>query len=255
MAQYTTGEVAKLCGITVRTVQYWDERDLVRPSSLSEGGRRLYSDEDLSRLRIVCFLKELGFSLKDIRKLLEDPDQDKIIEILADEQLAYLKDQLAKQKEQLDRLHALKASLRTLRSMPQKSLGAIASVMDGRKKLRNLRITMTLVGLAMDVCVVGGILLWVFLGLWGWFIVGLALAIVMGVAITRYYMTHTAFICPTDHTIFRPSAAQMFFAYHTLTTRKLRCPHCDKKVSCVEIYVPDSEPTREGKYLIWPSRN
>ncbi len=39
MAQYTTGEIAKLCGITVRTVQYYDTRGILTPSALSEGGR------------------------------------------------------------------------------------------------------------------------------------------------------------------------------------------------------------------------
>ena len=38
---YTTGEVAKLCGVSVRTVQYYDTRGILTPSSLTEGGRRL----------------------------------------------------------------------------------------------------------------------------------------------------------------------------------------------------------------------
>ena len=50
MSQYTTGEIARLCGVTVRTVQYYDSRDLLVPSELTEGGRRLYSEEDVKRL-------------------------------------------------------------------------------------------------------------------------------------------------------------------------------------------------------------
>ena len=41
MSKYTTGEIAKLCGVTVRTVQYYDTRGILIPSELSEGGRRL----------------------------------------------------------------------------------------------------------------------------------------------------------------------------------------------------------------------
>lgn len=44
MPQYTTGELAKLCGITVRAVQFYDGKDLLKPSELTDGGRRLYSD-------------------------------------------------------------------------------------------------------------------------------------------------------------------------------------------------------------------
>lgn len=45
MSKYTTGELAKLCNVSVRTVQYYDSRNILVPSELSEGGRRLYSEE------------------------------------------------------------------------------------------------------------------------------------------------------------------------------------------------------------------
>ena len=57
MSKYTTGELAKLCSVTVRTVQYYDTRGILIPSELSEGGRRLYSDDDLRRMKIICFLR------------------------------------------------------------------------------------------------------------------------------------------------------------------------------------------------------
>lgn len=46
---YTTGEIAKLCDITVRTVQYYDNRGILTPSEISEGGRRLYSQSDFEK--------------------------------------------------------------------------------------------------------------------------------------------------------------------------------------------------------------
>ena len=54
MSKYTTGELAKLCGVTVRTVQYYDTRGILVPSELSEGGRRLYSEDDLKLMKICC---------------------------------------------------------------------------------------------------------------------------------------------------------------------------------------------------------
>ena len=47
MSRYTTGEIAKLCGVSVRTVQYYDQRGILVPGELSEGGRRLYSEDDV----------------------------------------------------------------------------------------------------------------------------------------------------------------------------------------------------------------
>ena len=57
MSKYTTGEIAKLCGVSVRTVQYYDSRNILIPSELSEGGRRLYSEQDLKRALVNYFLK------------------------------------------------------------------------------------------------------------------------------------------------------------------------------------------------------
>ena len=55
MSKYTTGEMAKLCGVTVRTIQYYDTRNLLVPSELSEVGRRLYSEQDLKRMGSSVF--------------------------------------------------------------------------------------------------------------------------------------------------------------------------------------------------------
>ncbi len=48
---YTTGEMAKLAGVSIRTVQYYDQRGILIPSDLTEGGRRRHSESDLERLR------------------------------------------------------------------------------------------------------------------------------------------------------------------------------------------------------------
>ena len=69
MSKYTTGELAKLCGVTVRTVQYYDTRGILSPSELSEGGRRLYTDDDLRQLRIICFLRDMGLPIDAIGQL------------------------------------------------------------------------------------------------------------------------------------------------------------------------------------------
>jgi DNA-binding transcriptional MerR regulator len=57
---YTTGEIAKKCNVSVRTVQYYDEKGILIPSELTEGGRRLFSENDVRTLETICFLKELG---------------------------------------------------------------------------------------------------------------------------------------------------------------------------------------------------
>ena len=86
MSQYTTGELAKACGITVRTVQFYDQKGILVPSSLTEGGRRLYSEEDLKKMKIVCFLRDMGLSLDTIGQLLKEEDPGSVISVLLEQQ-------------------------------------------------------------------------------------------------------------------------------------------------------------------------
>ena len=72
MSKYTTGELAKLAGVTVRTVQYYDSRGILTPSELTEGGRRLYSEDDLKLLKVICFLREVDLPIDAISKILKE---------------------------------------------------------------------------------------------------------------------------------------------------------------------------------------
>lgn len=74
----TVGEVAELAGVTVRTLHHYDELGLLSPSGRSEAGYRLYSYEDLARLREVLTWRALGFPLTEIAALLDDPGHDRL---------------------------------------------------------------------------------------------------------------------------------------------------------------------------------
>ncbi|HUP32857.1 MAG TPA: MerR family transcriptional regulator, partial [Gaiellaceae bacterium] len=69
------GEVAEHVGLSLRTVRYYEEVGLISPSARSEGGFRLYSDADVSRLVLVKRMKALGLTLEEMGelvKLIED---------------------------------------------------------------------------------------------------------------------------------------------------------------------------------------
>jgi DNA-binding transcriptional MerR regulator len=67
---YRTGEFARKASVSERTLRYYDRLGLLSPSSYSESGYRLYSDEDFPRLQQILGLKYLGFSLEEIRRCL-----------------------------------------------------------------------------------------------------------------------------------------------------------------------------------------
>lgn len=68
---YTIGKLSKNTGVTVRTLDYYDEIGLMKPSSKTEGGHRLYSEDDVLRLERILALKYMGFSLEQIKDILE----------------------------------------------------------------------------------------------------------------------------------------------------------------------------------------
>lgn len=70
-------EVAKLTGVTVRTLHYYDEIDLLKPSEITEAGYRLYNSSALETLQHILFFRELEFSLNDIKEIITNPHYDK----------------------------------------------------------------------------------------------------------------------------------------------------------------------------------
>lgn len=75
---YGVGRVARLAGVTVRTLHHYDRIGLVRPSARTPAGYRVYDEADLERLRQVLVYRRLGFGLDEIASLVDDPDADPV---------------------------------------------------------------------------------------------------------------------------------------------------------------------------------
>lgn len=76
---YTVKKLAKISGVSVRTLHWYDEIGLLKPAYYSSNGYRHYEEEQLLILQQILFFRELGFELKQIHKLLGRSDFDKII--------------------------------------------------------------------------------------------------------------------------------------------------------------------------------
>mgnify|MGYP001851996729 FL=1 len=104
----TVGEVAKKMGVSVRTLQYYDELGLLSPSAQSEGGRRLYSQREIIKLHQILSLKSLGFSLEEIKSRivsLETPEQ---VASALSEQAEVLKAKISALSQSLSEVLALR---------------------------------------------------------------------------------------------------------------------------------------------------
>lgn len=101
-AQHTVGTIARMTGVSVRTLHHYDEIGLVVPSGRTSAGYRVYDDADVERLHQVLTYRELGFPLEQIATLLDDPSADA---------MAHLEEQRKLLSERIDRLHRMVAAV------------------------------------------------------------------------------------------------------------------------------------------------
>ncbi len=236
MSKYTTGEIAKLCGVSVRTVQYYDSRNILTPSELSEGGRRLYSEVDLERMKIICFLRELDLSLGSIGELLSGEHPENIISILLEEQETSLRKEIEEKQTKLDKLSELRKAMKTVEHFSVESIGDVAYAMENKKKMRRLHAVMLISGIPIGILQWTSIILWIVSGIWWLFAVYILAVLPYAVWVSRFYFRRVVYICPQCHAVFKPALKEAFWARHTPTLRKLTCTACGHHGFCVETY-------------------
>ena len=98
----TVGTVARLAGVTVRTLHHYDEIGLLTPGGRSDAGYRRYDEADLERLQRILFYRELGFGLDDIRTVMTDGGADAS---------AHLRRQHAMLRDRIRRLERMAAAV------------------------------------------------------------------------------------------------------------------------------------------------
>lgn len=234
--QYTTGEMAKLCGISVRTVQFYDEKGLLKPSQLTEGGRRIYTEEDLAKLRIICMLKSLGLSLKSIKDIMHSSSPLDTLSILLTQrqkQLDIDAENILRSREAINNIineinNSKIISLESVISMEQR--------MKEKKKMSILYIKMSVLAGIMAVLEVSAIIIWAVSGFWWIFAATIPILVVLSIILFNLYYKKTWYICPVCKSKFKPKRLEFIFANHTLKTRKLTCTKCHNKNWCVEAY-------------------
>lgn len=96
----TVSEVSKLTGISVRTLHYYDEIGLLKPTKINDAGYRFYDNQALETLQQILFFREFNMPLKEIKENLENPDLDKNQLLRGQKKILVLK------KERLERIIA-----------------------------------------------------------------------------------------------------------------------------------------------------
>lgn len=235
---YTTGDLAKLAGVSVRTVQYYDKRGILSPFDLTEGGRRIYVDSDLEQLRMICFLRELDFSIEQIKRLFAEENAAQVLELLLVDHIATAKEDLATKEQQVD--IAVKI-LDRLRKQDPQSLDFLMDISLSMKNQLAWRRLQKQVWISILATILIFVLCVAWLAscpqsvVWQGVSIGIGLVYVGTLLTLSYHFSRKiAYICPNCHQLFQPTYREFAFARHTPKTRKLTCPHCHEKSYCLE---------------------
>jgi len=234
MSKYTTGEMAKLCNVSVRTVQFYDTKGLLIPSSLTEGGRRLYTDDDLTKLRLICTLKTIGLSLDLIKGILKSESPVKVLTLLLDEQIKLLDDEINERQKQLATIEVIKESIRNKTTIPVNSIIDIERMMEKNKKVRSKFRKMIAIACVISLPTLGAIALWAVKGMWIPFVVVFPISQVFAVLLAKYFYRDMAFICPECNAVFTPPFKNVMLTSGTTKARWLTCTKCGHAGYCVE---------------------
>ena len=96
--KYKIKEIADITDVTIRTLHHYDQIGLLKPKSISENGYRFYDDKNIEKLQQILFFKEIGFSLEEIKNILDNKNFDR------KKALEYHKVVLIKKRDRLDEI-------------------------------------------------------------------------------------------------------------------------------------------------------
>lgn len=96
--EYTVQKLAEIAGISSRTIRYYDEVGLLKPTRINSSGYRIYGRKEVDRLQQILFYRELEFPIDKIKEIIDSPDFDEIAALLSH------KEHLMERRKQLDQL-------------------------------------------------------------------------------------------------------------------------------------------------------
>lgn len=236
MSQFSTGELAKAVEVSVRTVQYYDQRGILTPSEVTEGGRRIYHESDLERLQVICFLRDLDFSIKQIKKLLQEENREQVLELLLTDQIESLEKSSKEIEVKLKRARYLQKVTVKRHQLLLEDLSDISRLMENQKSWRHLQLRVYGSVVLTSLLYLIGLLIviYYFKDPRGLFIICPAFLIAINLVVF-HYRKQFEYLCPNCHRTFEPSSKEFALAGHTPRTRKLTCPHCHVKTYCLEL--------------------
>lgn len=233
---YTTGEIAKLCNVSKRTVQYYDREGIIRPSKISEGGRRIYSNEDLQKFKLVILYKNLGLSLKEIKNILYSENKYKVITDILTQQNSKLEQQIREMIDLKKKISIILEDLNLNKEVSVLNSDELSKLIYHKEHHEKIgRLTYLLLSIYIVIIVVSGYLISILGGLSSYLIIGIDIAFLL--FLIYFHSSQNAYVCPYCKYKFTINFFQDMFSFNNGKKGKyLKCPNCHKKSWISETY-------------------
>ncbi|MFP3153717.1 MerR family transcriptional regulator [Lachnospiraceae bacterium ZAX-1] len=104
---YKISEFSKIVGLTVKTLRYYDERQLLEPTSRSENGYRMYNEEDYTKAQLIVLLKDLDFTLAEIEEIMGSLDGYSDLSFYLEEKKLQIEKEITRKSNVIKRINKL----------------------------------------------------------------------------------------------------------------------------------------------------
>lgn len=235
MSIYSTGDIAKACNASVRTVQYYDNQGILSPHQVSDSNRCLYTDEEVEKLELIIVLKELGCSIKEVKTLLKNEETLKTLNAILEIKEEELRKSIRTKESMINKITSIRNYINTTSLSPIHHLRDIDYIMKESHNLKNFRKT-----LWISTGIIGSIQ---YAGLIATMVTKsktpvvstISISIFYAIGLTHYYKSKVSYLCLNCQNVFNPTTFEFIKAQHTPKTRKFICPKCHETHFCVEV--------------------
>jgi DNA-binding transcriptional MerR regulator/DNA-directed RNA polymerase subunit RPC12/RpoP len=226
---FSTGDIAKLCNVSVRTVQYYDKEGILSPSELSQGGRRIYTEDDLKKFRCICLYKALGFKLEEIKKVTEAKNTYSLLSETILRQQIKIDEEIHSLQHTKERLTAILNQIEETGKAKVESIEEMDALLVKKNRHRKTDV-MTYIFLGCYVLLLfAGFPIAVSIG--GFTpVVMSVIAVILLLGLIYYHSQVNAYVCSDCYEKFSISFLADMFSWNGGKKGKyLKCPHCGHK--------------------------